>query len=220
MVASRYTPTDIGGFTIDAAVREIHSYDCEVSQYPVEDGSVISDHVRKLPIGLSLDGIVTDTPIGEAMEKVRGSIGSFQGEGFTQWSDEAHEHFKLLRAKGEPFTVTTALQTYYNMVIEKYTPDRSPGDGFSLRFNMVLKFIGIVTNERTVVAVASPNLAKKQKLGTKPTKVPPESLPLGIQLRDGAKQRAADDEAARKKRNSWLGNGIESLWGPSKVTGS
>ncbi len=221
MVASRYTPCDIGGFTIDAAIEEIHSYDCTVTQFPVESGATISDHVQLLPIGLQLDCIVTDTPIGP-METVRGYAGSFQGEGFTQWSDEAHEHFKKLRAKREPFNVTTSLQTYYNLVIESYKPTRRVGDGFALRFTLVCKFIGIVVNERTTVKVATPNVGKKQNLGSRPTKVPPDApadQPLGIQLRDSARARAAAEEQARKDRNSWAGNTIEGVIGRSFLTG-
>ncbi len=217
MSASVYVPVDIGGFTVDAAIEEMHDYSCTVSQFPVEKGATFSDHVQLNPIGLRLDCIVTDTPIGP-MEKVRGSVGSFTGEGFTQWSDEAHEHFKKLRAKREPFDVVTSLQTYHNMVIESYSPTRRAGDGFALRFTLNLKFIGIVENGTAFVRTATPNSKKKSKLGTKPTKQPPEDAGI-TPARAEARARNAAAEAARKNRNSWLGNGLESAIGPSWMTG-
>jgi hypothetical protein len=218
---TRRIPTDIGGFVVDAAIEEIHSYECAVTQFPVESGGTISDHVRILPHGLQLDCIVSDTPIGERMETIRGgAIASFgDSGGFDQWSDEAHEHFKKLRAKREPFAVVTSRQTYYNMVVEAYTPTCRVNDGHALRFQLRLRYIGIVTSERTTVKVSAPNIAKKQKLGTRPTKVPPEEAGI-TPARAAARERNAAAERARKAKLTWLAEGVESAIGPSWITGA
>ena len=199
MPVSEYTPVDIGGFTVDAAIEESHGFDAEVSSFPIESGATISDHVRLLPLMLQLECIVSDTPIGEKMEGARSSTGSIDTANVKSWSDRAHEHFKLLRDKREPFDVTTSLQKYTNMIIERYSPARRVGDGHSLRFSLSLRSLNIVTNERTTVKVATPSAAKKLKLGTRPTKVPPEdknAAPV-------APATATVQNSAKQSRKSW-----------------
>ena len=40
----------IAGFPIDATVTETHDLESEVTEYPTEKGSDITDHVRNKPI--------------------------------------------------------------------------------------------------------------------------------------------------------------------------
>ena len=53
----------IKGFPIDAAITEEHTYDSEVTSYPVESGSDITDNVRTLPIEITIEGLVSDNPL-------------------------------------------------------------------------------------------------------------------------------------------------------------
>lgn len=49
--------------TIDATVSEQHQLDSEVTDHPVEKGVNLSDHVRALPDTLTLNGVISNTPI-------------------------------------------------------------------------------------------------------------------------------------------------------------
>jgi len=49
---------------IDCSVREQHVLGAQCSQFAVEEGPDISDHVRDTPDGLRIEGIITNTPIG------------------------------------------------------------------------------------------------------------------------------------------------------------
>lgn len=51
----------------DAVLSETHQATSLPTMFPVEDGSVISDHVIQNPITLSLTGIISDTPLPDTV---------------------------------------------------------------------------------------------------------------------------------------------------------
>jgi len=51
----------------DAVINETHSFASTPTMFPLEDGSVISDHIVQSPVTLSLTGIVSDTPLPDTM---------------------------------------------------------------------------------------------------------------------------------------------------------
>lgn len=50
----------IGGYTLDVRISENYQYTSDVPENPVEDGSVVNDHIINKPIQISLDGEVAD----------------------------------------------------------------------------------------------------------------------------------------------------------------
>lgn len=66
------THMQINGIWIDCSVRESHGVTAQCTQFPVEDGPNISDHVRTAPETLHIEGVVTNTPI-EAPKSHAGS---------------------------------------------------------------------------------------------------------------------------------------------------
>ena len=52
-----------GYIKLDASLAENHRRESEITQYPVEVGGNISDHVRPKPIMLTIKGIISATPI-------------------------------------------------------------------------------------------------------------------------------------------------------------
>lgn len=65
------TKAKIGGIELDCSVNETHERSAELTKYPVEDGGNISDNVVLLPKKLTIEGLVSKTPLG-----VAGLIGS------------------------------------------------------------------------------------------------------------------------------------------------
>jgi hypothetical protein len=53
----------IGGIWIDCTVRERHGMSAEVSEHPVEDGADIADHIRRRPNALTLECVISNTPV-------------------------------------------------------------------------------------------------------------------------------------------------------------
>jgi hypothetical protein len=65
------TKAKIGAVELDCSVQETHERQATLTQSPVEDGSTISDNVVLLPKRLTVEGVVSKTPLGAA-----GLIGS------------------------------------------------------------------------------------------------------------------------------------------------
>lgn len=53
----------VGAIKFDLIVSENHSIEAQVTEHPIEDGSVVSDHIRELPRKGSLSGLVTNYPL-------------------------------------------------------------------------------------------------------------------------------------------------------------
>lgn len=51
----------------DACLQENHQYSSTPTAFPVEDGSIISDHVILNPVTLTLTGVVSDNPLPESL---------------------------------------------------------------------------------------------------------------------------------------------------------
>ena len=158
-------PKSIGGFVIDAFIREGYSFKNSATDIPVEEGSRISDHVVEEPLEIQISGF-----IGKA-EMRRYPTGEF-----AVWEGPLPEtqadinvpdpkarirdaHFELLRLKSarQPIDVVTGLDTYPNMVITSYDIDRSVETGADLPFEMALKQIKVVKSETTTVNASRPS---------------------------------------------------------------
>jgi hypothetical protein len=148
----------IDGYVLDVAVSEEHAFDSEVTSHPVEQGADISDHVLARPINVSIEGVVSDTPIGAAAT-ARGDT--------TLPSSDAFARLIAIRNAREPVIIETSLQVFRNMVLQSLQVPRSSSTGDALRFRATFVQVQLVVNERTVVEVAVPVAAKKKNLGNK-----------------------------------------------------
>ena len=152
---------EIGGFLVDVAVSEEHSFESEVTAHPVETGADITDNVRAQPIVVTLDCVVSDTPIGE-MVKRRDESGT------NVPSSDALAFLKAVRDAREPITLATSLGAYENMVLRSLSVPRTGDTGDALRFRVTFQQVVLVTNARTTVPVAVPRAKKRINRGTKP----------------------------------------------------
>src|SRR5678810_739366 len=94
----------IDGFLIDATISEEHRYESETTDYPVERGANITDHNRPLPIEVTLEGIVSNTPIGDVA-----LIRSIDDTGDLP-ADSALSFLKDIRDRREPISIDTELE--------------------------------------------------------------------------------------------------------------
>lgn len=159
-------PITIDGFVLDTAESETHSFDNEVTEHPVEKGADMADHIRARPDVVTVNGIVTDSPIG--------AITPTQ----TLRSTDALAKLKQLRDSRNPITIETSLGTYTGMVLEQLNIPRDASVGYALRFSATFRRVFLVTNERTVVRVATdtPGVSKKRQLGHKASAPVPSTL--------------------------------------------
>jgi hypothetical protein len=96
------TRAQVGFLKLDASISESHKRTATVSDNEVEDGVVVSDHVRLAPKSLSLTGQVSSNPVsilglGVSSDDILGAAKDFTGgdkNAFTSLKDSFLSQFK------------------------------------------------------------------------------------------------------------------------------
>jgi hypothetical protein len=158
-------PLELLGF--DAIISETHQGDAVVTDHPVEEGSDISDHVRRTPEALTCRIIVTDHPIIIA-RSLRAQPSIRGGDPFNRAAD-AYGFVKELKDGAKIVGFSTTLRDYANMVITSTAATRDKDTGNILDMTLTIREITIANTE-TVQAPEPVNPSRKNKtnLGKKP----------------------------------------------------
>ncbi len=191
----------IDNLVLDASVKEEHTADVEVTDHPVEQGSAISDHARPKPEELTIEGVVTNTPLSHlqtrravtsegfswttsaAVNAVRGTPGN---------AEAAYVTLRAMRDTPRLVTIITALRSYDNMVMTSLKVPREGSIGDVCKFEAKFKQVRIVTNAVTVVATKVPKAKPQVAKGSQPTTQPTNPLggPKYTALRNQASQQS------------------------------
>jgi hypothetical protein len=134
LFGKKYDKTKVGNIFLDATIDENHSFTSNVTSYPVESGSNISDHIFNNPEKVNITGIVSDTPLNIFIPFNR-SIDSFN---------------VLLRMfyNKDIITLITGIKIYTNMVMTSLNVPRDVRTGESLTFTMEFKRV-IISGDTT-----------------------------------------------------------------------
>jgi hypothetical protein len=152
----------IGSYVIDASIREVHTFESEVTQFPVEKGSPISDNVRPKPITVVIEGIVSNTPL-PPIAQGRAVVGSGVGDGDdSPPSVSALAALQAIRDAREPVTISTALKSYDNMAMQNLEVTVDATTGEALSFTATFLQITIVTTTRATLRTAQVRTARPQ----------------------------------------------------------
>ncbi len=174
----------IDGFAIDVVDNVTISRPSQSTEFPVERGVDVADHVRTLPVKISLQGTVSDTPIGFfVLERAE----------ISKPSEAAREHFKAIQEARSLITVVLAQGTFTNMVLVNVTEIDNSRIGDAYSFRAEFKEIKLIDNNRVFVEVANPRARKKRKRGSKSPKETPKQAP---------------EPAAKTKRNQSILHGL------------
>lgn len=185
-VPGRVQLIPVGSSTVisfDVSVSETHSRDANPTAFPLEDGRTISDHIVVAPFELTLNGLITDTPIGGlagyTSEVLTTALTAFAGPlGVTAAaasfavanalnkspSPSAIAFAQLLKLQaGEPdatpakapplLDVVTSLRRYPSMVIKSISVPRDATTGKALKFTLVLTQLTVVSPQTVDVTV-------------------------------------------------------------------
>lgn len=158
----------ISRLLIDVTISEDHTFDSEVTDYPVESGGTISDNIRPKPITISMEGLVTNTPL-DPMRSNRGSDASA-----SKYALFAMSFLLGIYERRDIVTVRTSIGTFKNMALTSLSFPRSKDTGDALKFNARFQQILVVTNAR--VRTATRNTGGKKSLGTKPLSLKDEKV--------------------------------------------
>jgi len=131
----------IGVVELDAALSETHSKEALVTDHPVEFGADVSDHIRRLPDSVEINGIVSNTPL---------VFLSAVTESPTR-AEDAYEELRRIMDEGELVTVATTLREYSNMALTNLAVARDAASGNVMNATMSLREI-IIAETQTVEA--------------------------------------------------------------------
>ena len=162
--------SQMDSFSLDAAVTLQHTSRGDVTDYPVETGTAVSDHKRVLPDRLRIDGIISNTPlpskVGAAPEQFREDmeqgVYAFRGE-------NAYYALLAIHQSGIAVSISTELRQYDLMVLENLDVPQSVESGDSIRFSADFRQI-MTVDSQTVQALTRLPKAAKQSTGTQPKK--------------------------------------------------
>ncbi|NJR73233.1 MAG: hypothetical protein HC773_05175 [Scytonema sp. CRU_2_7] len=182
----------IGALQLDATLSEDHAYQNEVSQFPVENGDTIVDNIRKLPEQITINGLVTNSPVNVTFTDITNIVDgvSNKQESRTIERDDTPTRVEtaqniLLRISGrvihgnqvqpEIVDIVTGLRVYKNMAMTSLKINRTGATGQALNFtadflqvkSVIVKLIAPQPNFK---AKATPKIPKgKQKPATPAT---------------------------------------------------
>lgn len=138
-----------GGIVLDCTISETHSYKADVTENPIEDGEPVADHVNLKQVKLTIEGLVSDSPIGFALiGSAQNAVRSFQSLFGTQSrAKDAFDALIKLWKNRIPFTVITNLKRYENMVISDANFPFTNETGGALDLKLELTQVSIVKSK-------------------------------------------------------------------------
>ncbi len=157
----------IAHIEVDVCVSESHETDCDITENPVESGSYITDHVQVKPARLTIEGLVSDTPI---------SLLGIALIGNDNRARKVYDQLLEIQYAAEPIDIITGLTQYENMILKSLTVPRNAETGKSLRFNAVFQEVIIIESSDIATATTSSQFAPKTDVGKVTPKTPGATL--------------------------------------------
>jgi hypothetical protein len=128
--------TYIDDVLVDVVESETPTFSNEITEKPVEDGTVITDHINNNPVTFSLNIVITgeygDTP------------------------QEKYERLLEIRDNREIITVVGALQVYENMAISELSLEKTVKNIKGYSGTVSFQQVKFATAETIIVEVAPP----------------------------------------------------------------
>ncbi len=138
---------------LDVVPSETHGRADTITKHPVEEGSDISDHDRPEPDTLTLECLISNTPLDGPVDMNR--------------AQSAWDALNSLRGSPDLLTIVTTLGRYTSMKITTLTATRTSETYNALSFTVAFEKIRIVKNRLTSQRVAKQkNVTNKVQTGS------------------------------------------------------
>lgn len=147
--------SSVGALKFDALLSEATQFNAKATQYVVEDGSPISDHISQESIELRLTGVITSA-----------KVNLWDGESGLPKLFDAKEVLRDLHEKRELVSVVTGLDVYDDMAITDCRIERNGDDGYLYNVDITLVKIRKAKPSETEVPEAEAKKADAQGKAT------------------------------------------------------
>lgn len=179
-------PAKIGdSLTVDVLLERETKFDTDVSEYPVEDGFPVSDHVTRKPMTLSMTCVFTPTPVG--------------GWGNSGRMAEVARQLQEIYKKGDPITVTIPDAIYPNMIMTHAPLPRNVTNGVCYRLQLDFMQVRIVKQKTADVSEGDSSAEVSGMAGESEKDVgaaSQEEIGTGMVVRDGQNVITTNTSAA------------------------
>jgi hypothetical protein len=182
LIAGLLKPPDrvrLDVITVDATMQETHAAEAEVTEHPVEQGANITDYIRPKLKRYTIDGIISNTPIGPNGDIIDAAQTGALALGITLPSGDILRGTEVNRAKAtfkklqdivdasQTITIHTPLRDYPSMAIESVTVvrDAEMSRG-GIRFQAVCKEIRTVAALKTTTSSLPDSAQPANDMGT------------------------------------------------------
>lgn len=160
---------------LDASLSEVHESDADVTEFPVEEGSDISDNVRQKPKDLQVEALISDFHLSNEGRSQASSGGPPSSQrplaGAKGEAKNTLAKLEDYQAKGTLIDVETGLKSYRNMVIKSIRTPRDRNLKNGIKCTILLKCIIIAKSQSVVIKQSTPKgqgvTPKGQKTPTK-----------------------------------------------------
>jgi hypothetical protein len=216
LISNRNEPRQIGVLQLDADIRENHSFRNTVTDYPVEEGFDITDHVLIEPEIITIEGFITNSPITgnfiENLNPLKGIVTQSENINRVQIAynsllemsgrkiKNTEEGTTILVGTPKIIDVISILNIYTNMIIINLSFPIEKDGYNSLRFTCELKKLVKVSSNIT-------SITRVDDLGGKAPNI----------KNQGAKQIKTGSQSKPKKQQSILDKLFDSASKKAKV---
>lgn len=173
---------------IDCTLREEHATTVELTRHPIEEGADPSDHARRLPNKITLEGLFSNTPIDANEARARGNTDA----GASGYAQEQHKKLEGLADSHNAVTILTELKTYKNMVLTSLSIPRDSKTGDAVRFTATFEEIRFVKSE-----------VVRLELATRPNSVPNKPIKKIEKGKQPVEEKEDLTSIAKGKLNDW-----------------
>lgn len=187
-VAFSWTELDgrVGTLDVDAVLREGNTEVSEITENPVELSADVTDHIRDKSDTLTIEFVITNTPVEIPQTNAEGVSGAFQknsnsGGVTLQFSGEfnrvvsVRETLSRVRRQGLKWQVFSAVKTYSDFLLEQIQFSRDQNTGDAVSFVLQLKRVRFVSTRVVSVPVRRRRVIPNQARGTQPPAPPRNS---------------------------------------------
>ena len=134
---------NVGSLEFDSIDAEVHDWQRDVTQNPVENGSPVADHIIDRPRNLTITGMISNSPIDGSNIFLGGNLLD---------TDRVAEAFQVLDALYKSkslITIYTRYANYVDMAISDLNIPRSPDLGNAITISIQATQFRIVTTQST-----------------------------------------------------------------------